>query len=69
MSQLNDLNQVRMDLEDILQLEPAHLHEFMEKTRIVNKKIRQKLARARRLIYCIENGCDVCHPDDGVLFE
>ena len=41
----------------------------MEKTRIVNDKIREKLARARHLIYCIENGCDVCYPDDGVLFE
>ena len=36
---------------------------------IVNGKIREKLAEARRLILCIEFGCDICHPDQGVAYE
>ena len=67
--QLYDLNQVRDDLEDLFHHEPARLHEIMEKIQIVNEKLREKLARAHHLIYCIENGCDVCYPENGVLFE
>ena len=63
-SQLYDLNRVRVDLEDLFHHEPARLHEIVEKIPIVNDKLREKLA-----IYCIENGCDVCYPDDGVLFK
>ena len=68
-NQLYDLNQVREDLEDLLHHEPARLQEITEKTRILNDKIREKLARARQLNYCIENGCDVCYPDGRVCFE
>ena len=68
-SQLYDLKQVREDLEDLFHHKPARLHEIMEKIRIVNEKLCEKLARARRLIYCVENCCDVCYPDVGVLFE
>ena len=68
-SQLYNLNKVREDLEDLLHHEPAQLQEIKEKSRIVNDKIREKLAIARHLNYCIENGWDVCFPDDGVYFE
>ena len=44
-------------------------HNIMEKLRIVNNKYREKLARARHLIYCIKNSCDVCYLDDRVPFE
>ena len=60
---------MREDFEDLLHHKPARLHEIMEEIRIINEKLLEKLARARHLIYCIENGCDVCYPDDGVLFE
>ena len=66
MGQLHDLNQVQEDLEDFFYHEPARLDNIMAKLRIVNNKLREKLARAHHLIYCIENGCDVCYPDDGV---
>ena len=69
MNQLYNLNQVREDLEDLPHHEPARLQEITEKTRILNDKIREKLARARQLNYCIENGCDVCYQDGGVCFE
>ena len=68
-NQLYDLNQVQEDLEDLLHHEPARLQEITEKSRIVNDKIREKLARARHLNYCIEKGCDVCFSDSGVYFE
>ena len=68
-SQLHDLYQVRENLEDLLHHEPARLQEITEKTRFVCDKIREKLTRTRHLTYCIERGCDVCYPDDGVQFE
>ena len=68
-NQLYDLNQVREDLEDLLHHEPARFQEITEKSRIVNDKIREKLARSRHLIYCIEKGCNTCFPDSGVVFE
>ena len=68
-NQLYDLNQVREDLEDLLHHEPARLQEITEKSRILNDKLCEKLARARHLNYCIEKGCDVCFPDSGVFFE
>ena len=67
--QLYDLNQVREDLEDLFHYEPARLHKIVEKIRTVNEKLHEKLARACYLIYCIENGCDVCYPGDRVLFK
>ena len=67
--QLCDLNQAREDLEDLCHHEPARRQEIMAKLQIINDKLRDKLARARHLIHCIENGCDVCQPDNGVPFE
>ena len=49
--------------------ESARRQEIMAKLQIINDKLRDKLARARHLIHCIENGCDVCQPDNGVPFE
>ena len=68
-NQLNDLNQIREDLEDLLHHEPARFQEIKEKTQVVNEKIREKLARSRQLMYCIEKGCDTCSPDNGVAYE
>ena len=68
-NQLNDLNQIREDLEDLLHHEPARFQEIKGKTQAVNEKIRAKLARSRRLMYCIEKGCDACFPDNGVAYE
>ena len=67
--QLYDLNQVREDLKDLFHHEPARLHKIMEKIGTVKEKLREKLAMARHLIYCIENSCDVCYPGDGVRYE
>ena len=49
--------------------EPARRQEVTEKLNVVNGMLRDKLAKARRLILCIEFGCDICHPDQGVAYE
>ena len=67
--QLRNLNQTREDLEHLCYHEPAQRQEIMAKLHIINDKLRDKLARARQPIYCIENGCDICHPDHEVPFE
>ena len=68
-SQLACLNQTRDDLDDLVYHVPARRQEVAEKLGIVNRKIREKLAEARRLILCIEFGCNICHPDQGVAYE
>ena len=67
--QLACLNQTRNDLDDLVYHVPARRQEVAEKLAIVNGKIREKLADARRLVHCIELGCDLCHPYQGVAYE
>ena len=68
-SQLDRLNQAREDLDDLVYHVPAHRQEVTKKLNVVNSKIREKLAETRRLILCIEFGCDICHPEQGVAYE
>ena len=67
--QLADLNQVRENLDDLCYHIPARHQEVTTKLNIVNGMLRNKLAEARHLILCIEFGCDVCHPDQGMAYE
>ena len=41
---------------------PRRLHEVVTKQE-------EKLKDARHLIFCLENGCEVCFPDGGVKYE
>ena len=61
--------QAREDLKELGHHEPARRMEIMAKLQTINNILRDKLARARHLLYCIENGCIICHPDNGVSFE
>ena len=67
--QLADHNQAREDLDDMCYHEPARHQEVTAKLNVVNGMLRDKLAGAHRLILCIEFGCDICHPDQGVAYE
>ena len=54
MCQLCDLNQVRYDLEDYLYHEPAQFNNIVPKLWIISDKLRDKIAKARHLIFCSE---------------
>ena len=41
----------------------------MTKLQVVNDKQEEKLKDTRHLIFCLENGCEVCFPDGGVKYE
>ena len=56
-------------LDDLVYHVPACCQEVAKKLAIVNGKIREKLADARQLVHCIELGCDLCHPHQGVAYE
>ena len=68
-SQLAHLNKTRNDLEDLAYHVPARRQEVAEKLGIVNRKIHEKLAEASQLVHCIELGCNLCHPYQGVAYE
>ena len=61
--------QAAQDLDDLVYHEPARCQEVTEKLNVVNRMLRNKLAEASQLILCIEFGCDICHPDQGVAYE
>ena len=67
--QLVDLNQVREDLDDLCYHEPNRHQEVTAKLNIVNEMIHDKLDMARHRILCIEFGCNICHPNQGVAYE
>ena len=69
MGQLSNLNQVRFDLEDYLYHEPAQLNNIVPKLWIISNKLRDKIAKARHLVFCIKQGCEVCNPGNGVLYN
>ena len=39
------------------------------KLQVVNDVQKEKLKDARHLLFCLENGCEVCFPDGGVKYE
>ena len=67
-NQLNDLNEVREDLKDLLYHEPDRKIEIREKSRVICEKIAEKLAKFRHITYCIERGCDSCY-ENGARYE
>ena len=60
---------MREDLDDLCYHKPARHQEVEAKPSIVNEMLRDTLAEARHLILCIEYGCDMCHPDQGVAMN
>ena len=67
--QLADLKQVREDLDNLCYHEPVRHQEVTAKLDIVNEMLLNTLAKAHHLILCIELGCDIYHPDQGVVYE
>ena len=67
-NQLNDLNEVRENLKDLLYHEPGRRLEIKEKTKFICEKISEKLIKYRHITYCIEIGCDSCY-ENGAKFE
>ena len=57
------------DLSDLQHNEPERLHEVVTKLEVVNDVQKEKLKDARHLLFCLENGCEVCFPDGGVKYE
>jgi hypothetical protein len=57
------------DLADLHHNKPRRLHEVVTKLQVVNDIQKEKLKDARHLIFCLENGCEVCFPDGGVKYE
>ena len=56
-------------LADLHYNQPRRLHKVVAKLQIVNDIQKEKLEDAQHLIFCLENGCDVCFPDGGVNYE
>ena len=69
MGELANLNQVREDLNDLCFHEPNRHQEVTAKLNVVNEMVLNKLAEARHLILCIEFGCHLCHPEQGVAYD
>ena len=67
--ELANLNQVREDLDDLCFHEPNRHLEVTAKLNVVNEMVKNKMAEARKLILCIEFGCHLCHPKEGVVYE
>ena len=57
------------DLSDLQHNEPGRLHEVVTKLQIINDVRKEKLKDARHLLSCLEKGCEVCFPDEGVKYE
>ena len=57
------------DLSDLQHNEPGRLHEVVTKLQIINDVQKEKLKDARHLLSCLEKGCEVCFPDEGVKYE
>ena len=57
------------DLSDLQHNEPERLHEVVTKLQVVNDVQKEKLKDAQHLLFCLENGCEVCFPDGGVKYE
>jgi hypothetical protein len=67
--ELANLNQVREDLDDLCFHEPNRRQEVTAKLNVMKEMVQNKLAEARHLILCIEYGCYLCHPEQGVAYD
>ena len=62
-------NEIENDLSDLLHNEPARIVEIITKLQTTNIVLKEKLKDAQHLLHCLENGCEVCFPDEGVKYK
>ena len=61
--------EVREDLEDLLQNEPALREATMQKIDAIEKTIQVHSLKAQELQNCLDNGCNDCFPESGTPYE
>ena len=69
MKELDNLNHVREDLDDLSFNEPGRLAEVTAKLNAVTEIEENKMAEAQKLIIYTEFGCELCHPEEGLILE
>jgi hypothetical protein len=69
MEELDNLNRVREDLDDLSFNEPGRLAEVTAKLKAVTEIEENKMAEAQKLIIYTEFGCELCHPEEGLILE
>ena len=69
MKELDNLNHVREDLDDLSFNEPGRLAEVTAKLKAVTEIEENKMAEAQKLIIYTEFGCELCHPEEGLILE
>ena len=69
MKELDNLNHVHEDLDDLSFNEPGRLAEVTAKLKAVTEIEENKMAEARKLIIYTEFGCELCHPEEGLILE
>ena len=67
--ELENLNRVREDLDDLCFNEPGRLLEVTAKLKVVTEMEKTKMAEAQKMIIYTEFGCDLCHPEEGLILE
>ena len=61
--------EVREDLEDLLQNEPALREATKQKINAIEITIKEHSLKAQKLQNCLDNGCDDCFPENGTPYE
>ena len=69
MKELDNLNHVREVLDDLSFNEPGRLAEVTAKLKAVTEIEENKMAEAQKLIIYTEFGCELCHPEEGLILE
>jgi hypothetical protein len=67
--EIDNLDLVREDLDDLCFNEPGRLAEVTAKLKVVAEIKDRKMADARTLITYTEFGCELCHPEVGLILE
>ena len=62
-------NEIENDLSDLLHNEPTRIVVIITKMQTMNAVLKEKLKDAQHLLHCLQNGCEVCFPDEGVKYE
>ena len=66
---LEKYQEIKEDLEDLLQNEPAWREMTRLKISTIDKKLTKFTLKAQKIQYCLENGCDACYPESGTPYE
>ena len=67
--EIDNLDLVREDLDDLCFNEPGRLAEVTAKLKAVTEIEETKMAEAQKLIIYTEFGCELCHPEEGLILE